>query len=369
MGDLTQFARPKVVDAIYKLYEKREAAEQWRGHLGCSVLGEECERKLFYHFRWVGRELFDGRMLRLFNTGHRAEGRFVEELRGIGCIVHEVDPSTGKQFRVTIPGTGGHANGSMDGCALGIPDAPKTWHVTEFKTHNAESFKELRSKGVAKAKPQHEAQVHLYMGGTGMERTLYLAENKDTSELYAERIEFDRAKHDNLTAKAVRIVTAVQPGDVTRISDRPEWFKCKFCPARAVCHGARVPAPTCRTCCHATPITEGEDARWYCEHHKRDITLDEQRAGCDEHLTLPGFIQYAEPVDYGPSFVVYKRADNGRIFCNVGATGMPPVELLEEHGACIYTSKELAAAADHRIIGSPEVADLKATFEGAEVVA
>jgi hypothetical protein len=38
----------------------------------------------------------------------------------------------------------GHFGGSMDAVALGIPEAPKTWHLCEFKTHNAKSFADLQ---------------------------------------------------------------------------------------------------------------------------------------------------------------------------------------------------------------------------------
>ena len=47
--------------------------------------------------------------------------------------------------------------------ALGLLEAPKTWHVAEFKTHSAKSFAELVAKGVVLAKPQHAAQMQVYM--------------------------------------------------------------------------------------------------------------------------------------------------------------------------------------------------------------
>lgn len=59
----------------------------------------------------------------------------------------EVDPETGRQFRVEAHG--GHFGGSLDAVALGPLEAPKTWHVVEFKTHSAKSFAELVAKGVA----------------------------------------------------------------------------------------------------------------------------------------------------------------------------------------------------------------------------
>src|SRR5580693_1689445 len=71
-----------------------------RNHLGASEMGEECWRKLWYKFRWVKNEKFDGRMLRLFNVGHSAEPRFINYLRGIGFEVKDFDED-GKQFRIS----------------------------------------------------------------------------------------------------------------------------------------------------------------------------------------------------------------------------------------------------------------------------
>ena len=49
---------------------------------------------------------------------------------------------------------------------LGIPEAPKTWHVLEFKTHNSKSFAKLEKEGVQKSNPMHYAQMQVYMGCT-----------------------------------------------------------------------------------------------------------------------------------------------------------------------------------------------------------
>src|SRR5574337_818227 len=92
------------VAAIYAGYEKREAAEPRRGHLGASVIGRPCERQLWYAFRWAYQEQFKGRMLRLFQRGHREEDWFAADLRSTGAQVHSVDPRTGQQFRFSAVG-------------------------------------------------------------------------------------------------------------------------------------------------------------------------------------------------------------------------------------------------------------------------
>ncbi len=265
------------VGAIFKAYEDASKAEGPRSHLGASLIGEECERKLWYGFRWAGAEDFEGRMLRLFKRGHLEELRFIEDLRLIGVTVHEVNPETGEQFRVSA--IGGHFGGSMDGCAIGVLEAPKTWHVLEFKTHGDKSFKELAAKGVRGAKPQHYVQMQIYMGLTGMTRAYYLAVNKNDDNIYSERIEFCEVTFKANLDKARRVIFASRPPE--KISQYPEYWKCKWCTFMPICHQGKAPLENCRTCRHAQPREDGA-ARWHCTLHDEDLTTDKQLKGCSQ---------------------------------------------------------------------------------------
>lgn len=319
------------VSTIYAWWENQ--SETPRAYLGGSQIGRECERELWYAFRWCssGGKAFDGRMLRLFNRGHREEPTFIAELRGIGYQVHDVDPGTGQQFR--FKALGGHAAGGIDGVALGVIEAPKTWHLLEFKTHNAKSFATVARDGVEKAKPEHWAQMQIYMRWAGLERALYLAVNKDNDELYAERVSADSAAGERLEAKAERVIFAPEP--LERISNDPAFYKCKGCAFNAVCHTPKVPAPNCRNCVHATPERDG-DGLWTCARFGGDpIPLDMQREGCGEHRLIPALLaRWGEVTDASEAenWVEYTAAD-GFVFRN-GAWG-----------AESYTSTELHAGA------------------------
>jgi hypothetical protein len=288
------------VNLIYQAYEN-DADDGNRPHLGASLIGRPCERQLWYTFRWVDSKKFSGRMLRLFETGQLAEARFVANLRRIGVQVHDVTPD-GKQWRVTD--LGGHFGGSMDGAAVGLPEAPKTWHVLEFKTHGDKSFTELAKSKVAKAKPEHYAQMQVYMGYTGMERALYMAVNKNTDELYAERVDFDPVEFAKLKARAERVIRAAEPP--LRVSNDPSWFVCKMCDFHAHCHGEAAPAVNCRTCAHATPFMDGDDGEWICEAKTNTITVETQRTGCGQHRYIPILLEkFATQKDYVNGDVVY----------------------------------------------------------------
>ena len=308
MTDLTQYIpqQSKTVEAIFAHHKKVGDAEPVRGYLGASIIGHHCERYLWYCFRQCCKPDFSGRMYRLFETGDLEEPRFVRELRAIGCTVHDTDEN-GEQFEVSA--FGGHFSGHMDGCALGIPEAPKTWHVLEFKTHNAKSFKHLEKWLVGVSKPQHYAQMQVYMHLTGMKRALYLAKNKDTDNLYSERIHYDRTDAEKLMQRARRIITDASPPE--RISTRPDFYQCGWCDAKAICWSDPespafpVPSLSCRQCCHATPRLDTEYAQWTCEKHKRGLSPECQARPCDHHLILPGLLAFAEPGAYSEDELGY----------------------------------------------------------------
>ncbi len=54
-------------EAIFAAYEA-DASNGFRSHLGASLIGKECERAIWFDFRWVTRARHPGRLLRLFET-------------------------------------------------------------------------------------------------------------------------------------------------------------------------------------------------------------------------------------------------------------------------------------------------------------
>lgn len=306
MTDLTQYVQLPTITAIYKSYEQaREQAH--RPHLGASQIGHHCDRYLWYQFRWADHEEFEGRMLRLFAHGGVEETRLVRDLRNIGVTVYEVDPETGRQFNFTA--FGGHFACNLDGVGHGLPESSK-WHMLEFKTASAKNFAKLKSTGLKKWNPQYWAQAQIGMDLAGLQRTLHLTTNKDTDEIYGERIKHSAKEAKALLDRAERVIFSESPLD--RVSDRPDWHQCKFCAMHSICHGDRVAEVNCRTCVHSTPERDGT---WSCREHGRTLSVDEQRSGCKSHLMRPDLVPYAEAVDSGPGFVEY-RAKDGRTFWN-----------------------------------------------------
>ena len=318
-----------VAEAIYAAYERKAKAAPRRPHLGASLIGDPCERKLWLTFRWAAHEQHTGRLLRLFDTGAREESRIEEELKAIGCEVYMVDPSTGRQFHYSDHG--GHFAGSQDGAVLGVPKAEKTWHVLECKTHNAKSFAELKKQGVQSAKPQHYAQMVVYMGWAVLTRALYFAVNKDADEVYTERVPENPGLFRELRSKALRVITADTPPAATE-------SYCAFCGCREVCNGA-LPLVHCRTCLHAVPITEGTGARWQCRKKGQEVPTLLQERGCEHHLFIPAMVTFGREVERGDGFVVYEHAKRlGEYFVNSTPPAFPSVS-----GEC-YPSADMGSA-------------------------
>lgn len=298
------------VRAIYAAYEA--AAEYWDS-LGISVgaANDPCDRSLFYTLRWAtAPEKFTGRQLRLFETGNREEARLTEDLERIGVEVY------GDQDRIRL--AGGHIRGKRDGAAMGVPEAPKTEHLLEFKSTNAKGMKEIQKHGCEKAKPLHYGQCQLGMHYFGNTRALYLVACKDSDTLYAERIKYDPEFCMRLIARIERIIATDQPP--LGISRKPDHPGCMFCAHRGVCHDGAWPRVTCRSCLHSTPIIDGQNADWTCARFTKPLSFDEQKEACPAHLHIPGMVpgemisadQEAESVTY--------RLRNGEIWVD-GAAG------------------------------------------------
>lgn len=332
-----------LAQAIYGLHERRNANAKPRAYLGASEIGEPCARRLWYRFRWAGVEHFDGRMLRLFDTGHREEARVLDELRALGLEVHDRQPD-GRQYAVQAHG--GHFRGHLDAVVLGLPEAPKTWHLVDVKTVNGKKFAELVKKGFRETYPRYWAQGQAYMSLMDLDRAAFIFVVKDTDEIHVERFERDAGESVQILARAARIIFAAEPP--SRISEDAAWWACKFCPFHGHCHSTEAPDVTCRSCAHATPMKEGG---WRCERHARDLSIDEQDAACADHRYIPALLErFAEPIDADGDAVTYRNKLTGAEFVNGPRPGLD--------------SWEIRAATDKRALGDAATQALRAEFGG-----
>ena len=268
-----------------------------REHLGASVMGEKCSRKLWYIFRWVKEEKFDGRIQRLFQVGHNAEPRFVEYLEAIGFKVKRFDEKNENPLDIEagfveptqwrISACNGHYGGSLDGMC----QAPLKYGITEnlvwlneFKTNKTGTdFYDIEWKGVIKCKPKHYAQMCQYGLHYQLKYGIYLVENKNDSDITIEIVPLDWNLGKELEKKAQDIISSQIPPP--RIAENPSFFECKYCNFSDICHNNEPVEINCRSCRNAQPNLNAE---WYCKLHEAIIPKDFIAKGCPQHISING---------------------------------------------------------------------------------
>lgn len=273
---LAQRIAKDIDEACVRLY-----SDGHRKHLGGSLIGDPCARKLWSVFRWLKQEQFSGRMYRLFNRGHREEERFVAWLREIGCEVQEFENVVdGEGTQIRISGVNGHFGGSLDG-RLKLPErynVPEQVMLAEFKTSGTGSgFQKLRDNGVEMAKPLHFAQMSVYGNKYGYRYAIYLCINKNDDDLIVEVVKLNWELGKTLEDKAHDIINSEVPPP--KISQTPTAFQCRYCHFSPICHEGEIPEKNCRSCVHAVPI---ENKQWGCRKFNSIIPEDFIPKGCDD---------------------------------------------------------------------------------------
>ena len=341
MANISDHTQLPTIQAIYRNYEQSRPNGH-RKHLGASQIGHSCDRYLWYQFHWCDKEQPEGRVLRLFDHGDVEEERLVRDLRAIGVTVYDIDPDTGRQF--TFSAFGGHFGISLDGVGQGFEESD-AWHLLEFKTANRSKFQQLKKDGLKKWNPQYWAQIIIGMKLAGLPRTMHLTTCKDTDEIYGERVRPDEDHALRLLNRAERVIFSEEP--LERVSDRPDWYECKFCCMHSICHGDQVAQVNCRTCVHSTAERDGT---WSCSKWEKTLSTQEQRAGCSHHLMRPQLVPYAEAVDAGDGWVKY-RHDGGEFYNSI------------DRGDRCYNSQEMRSASQ-RLPLDPEAEAIRLKFDG-----
>ncbi len=251
--------------------------DPFRNHLGASVIGRKCSRALWYAFHWVAREPPKPHMMRLWNRGHLEEGRMLALLQMIGVKVHQHDPATGKQVRISDHWN--YFGGSSDGQLEQVPDVPGERILGEFKTHNDNSYKKLVTDGVVEAKYEHFVQMQIYMRKMKLRWALYLAVNKNDDRIHGEIVGLNPDVADRYVERAKEII--VSPVPLRKLNDSPAHYECKWCEFRAVCHLGAQPLKNCRTCANVRMTGDG---KWGCAlASNQEIPKAIQFTGCPSH--------------------------------------------------------------------------------------
>lgn len=252
----------------------------FRSHLGWSVIGNECERYLYYHFRWFKQEKHSARMLELFALGHEEEKKIRQLMRNCGAQFLDKVDETGEQLRVSD--LGGHFGGSCDGVFIWPAIGITLPTLLECKTQkDGSDFRKLYTHELVVANQHHYAQASGYGQGFNINFALYVCRNKNNSELYIEIVDLDFKNAERHREKAFKIINATEPPK--RISNKKNFYKCNMCSMQELCQGDEKPVPNCRNCKNAEPVENGQ---WNCKHYEQIIPKDYLIKGCSEHQFL-----------------------------------------------------------------------------------
>lgn len=244
-----------------------------RPYIGYSELGHECNRYLWYCFRWSFKRFITQKQARLFARGKAEEPIIIADLHRARMVVSD------EEFEV-VDDTG-HVKGHGDGKAIKVPGQDLIEKLLlEMKTMNADNFKKYKKKGLKIAFPVYYGQINSYMGKEGLKRCLYVITNKNTDERIYDIIEFDETVYNDLESKGFQILISEEPPE--KIGEAT-WFACKFCNARGVCHKGAPIDRNCRTCERANIENEG---KWSCGISGENLPTSFQRKGCRDYKKL-----------------------------------------------------------------------------------
>lgn len=163
---------------------------------------------------------FGASVLQIFRLGHVIEDEVVDLLGEAGFTVSDQQREVGEGQWI------GHIDGIVEWSPSGR-DWDRVTSLLEIKSANAKQFGLCQELGYEAWKPQYAAQLHAYMGYIPeVEEALVIVYNKNTSEIYAERILFDLDEFERLKEQS-RIVTESKTVPV-----RPKQATshgCRFC--------------------------------------------------------------------------------------------------------------------------------------------
>jgi CRISPR/Cas system-associated exonuclease Cas4 (RecB family) len=326
---------------VDKALIKKKSEEPPRHYLGMSQIGEECQRKLFYSFRGAEERENTIESIRSTEDGHNQEAVMAERLRMVpGIELITVDPDNPKKqigFSLLL----GHFRGHCDGAILGVMEAPGTWHVWEHKSVDKpfEKLKKIREeKGEKSAlrewSPEYYAQAQIYMHEMRLTRHFLTVSTPGGRNYVSIRTEYNRKEAEAIIEKAKSIIfdNWVLP---PRISEKREFFKCKWCEYQEICHDERFPLVNCKTCRYSEPIDGGVRL---CQLEDKIIQEDILYIGCGQHLYNPALISGVMLIEHKDDHVIYSIEAKKIKFANVSTASFPN---LGSDFDIIYTSKDL----------------------------
>jgi len=339
MAKLDYTIHDKTLLEIDKALEQKQKLEKKRHYLGMSQIGEECMRKLFYGFRNVENRAIAASGLRAIKDGFIQEDLMAERLRMLPYIqLYTLNEETGEQIGFSL--LLDHFRGHCDGAIRGIKEAPTTWHTWEHKSVDVSKFKKLEKlrKEVGEKSALKDwdevyyAQAMIYMHEMKFERHYLTVTTPGGRDYISIRTEYKKKVAESIIEKA-KIIIFDNWNLPAKLSEKREFYKCKWCDYQENCHDSKVPLVNCKTCRYREPVKNGKNNCLLKKEIIDNVTLIE---GCPSHIYNPTLID-AKLIEHQEDGCLYVL-DNGIKFSNTNLSGIPD---LNKEIDFIYTSQEL----------------------------
>lgn len=226
------------LEAVHRLIEAQENAKQKRDYLGASVLGNQCERFVYYQLNNADDAApISYKGLYCIADGHRTETLVIDRLRMIEGIQIWDRDEDGNQIGFTDRRFSGH----LDGIILGLLQAPTTPHCLEIKACNEKKFNELQKckdeYGEKDALQNWDfvyyTQAQIYCGKLELTRHYLVCATPGGRDMISCRTDFNKHFYESMLQKKDRILNAKTPP--ARISEHKSFHVCKWCRFKELC--------------------------------------------------------------------------------------------------------------------------------------
>lgn len=230
---------PTIMALRQELRDIEEAREQ-RHYLGASQVGHMCERKTWYSFHKPELRPPMNDMGHLATQcGHRAEATMIEYLK----LIPGLDLATEHEgHQIGFRDFNGYFRGHVDGIIRGLHGAPKAPHVWEHKDCNVKKFDKFRKLKHELGEKQtlkewdiiYYGQAQIYMHYMEIDRHWMTVSLSGVRDIDACRTEYNKPYAEMLVDRAKRILVSEKP--LGRISDKPDYYMCRWCEFAETCH-------------------------------------------------------------------------------------------------------------------------------------
>ena len=227
------------------------------------------------------------RTQRIFDVGTCLEPQIVKWLEDDGWEVKYNPGSQEAEIEVTVNVKGGMLAGHPD-CIISKGDIQNA--LVDIKTMNDRAFRQWKTEGSLKAKPQYVIQLHIYAMGLIIQgadiRTLgIVGMNKNNSDLHIDFFPFDEDTAMKIVERAEYIVNTETPPEYGCPS---EAWACSYCEFSHICtlrHAPVLPEPVGLG---SIPVTQDETVinAMKALQHARELSKQARELETDAKDTL-----------------------------------------------------------------------------------